>query len=66
MFYVSFDHGYRDIAKYSARILPQLNKDERRSFVPFLLKQIDVGYLDKADLSAEVIAEIVLYQNELN
>jgi hypothetical protein len=66
MFYMSFDHGYRDLAKYAARILPQLNKDDRRGLVPFLLKQIDVGYLDKADLSAEVIAEIVLYQNELN
>jgi hypothetical protein len=65
-FYVRFDHGYRQIAKYVARILPQLDKEDRRGLVPFLLKQIDVGYLDKNDLSPDVIAEIVLYQNELN
>lgn len=65
-FYMRFDHGYRQIAQYAARILPQLSKDDRRSLVPFLLKQMEVGYLDKTDLSADVIAEILLYQNELN
>jgi hypothetical protein len=65
-FYVRFDHGYRQIAQYAARILPQLNKEDRRSLVPFLLKQIEVGYLDKTDLSTDVVAEIILYQNELN
>lgn len=65
-FYMRFDHGYRQIAQYAARILPQLSKDDRRSLVPFLLKQIEVGYLDKTDLSADVVAEIILYQNELN
>ncbi len=65
-FFMRFDHGYRQIAKYAERILPQLSKDDRRSLVPFLLKQIDVGYLDKNDLSPDVLAEIVLYQNEIN
>ena len=39
-FYMRFDHGYRQIAKYAARILPQLNMEERKALVPFLLKQI--------------------------
>lgn len=65
-FYMRFDHGYRQIAQYAARILPQLNKEERRSLVPFLIKQIEINYLEISDLSTDVIAEIVLYQNELN
>lgn len=66
MFFMRFDHGYRQIAQYAARTLPQLNKEERRALVPFLLKQIEVNYLEMSDLSADIIAEIVLYQNELN
>jgi hypothetical protein len=58
-FFVRYDDGYKKISKLSDKILPKLNKQERSEVIGLLLKLIDIGYMEKLDLSIETTAYIV-------
>lgn len=62
-FFVRYDEGYKTIAKYSNTVIANLNEHDRKVLSGFLCKLIDVGYLEKMDLSVETTAIILSTKN---
>lgn len=65
-FFVRQDFGYRVIARYSDKLISNLNENDRKLLIDFLLKLIELNYLEKLDLSTKVVCEIVKLNNKEN
>lgn len=63
-FFVRYDKGYLTIAKFSDQLLPTLNRPGQKVLTGFLLKLMDVGYLEKSDLTAQTLSFFIEIEGE--
>lgn len=63
-FFVRYDKGYVIIARFSDQLLPTLSRPNQKVLTGFLLKLMDIGYLEKSDLTAHALSYFIEIEGE--